>query len=354
MFKLNELARQVDQCKEEIDNRNRNNLYAFSTGAWIISAAIMVASLVLPEYQNLLISHGVLFIYICIMFVIARYCKKKRIARIRSVMYLLMAPLMLSAVVVGTIADPQKPAITILIFLCIIPLFIIDKPWHIILYQLFFGGLFVFCGYLWKDPQVYKNDMFYFPIYFAYIVGANAFILIDKIGSARNFTLVRHESAHDSLTELLNRKSGEKKVRELLKAQVHGTFAIVDLDNFKDINDRYGHQAGDEVLRQAAEAMKSVFRTSDVIWRLGGDEFAIYAVSMLDHEAYQKRFSALLQKMMEISVPSCGIIRVQVSAGCTICLSEEMNFEKIYKSSDDALYEAKNSGKGKIVFSYSR
>ena len=198
------------------------------------------------------------------------------------IMYLCFAPILCMAILLGSFLDPQRPAITIIILLCILPLFIIDKPRNNILYQLFFAGLFVLCSYLAKTENVFQEDMRYFPIYIAYVLGGNYFALADKIESAENYVLVRKEAQHDSLTELLNRKSGEEQVKCFLAENVHGIFSVLDIDNFKMFNDKYGHQVGDDVLCEVAKVMRSVFRTGDVMWRLGGDEFAVYAVNMLD------------------------------------------------------------------------
>ena len=88
-----------------------------------------------------------------------------------------------------------------MIFLCILPLFIIDKPWHIIAYQLFFATVFVVCSRVFKSTAVFLEDIFYLPIYLALGIGANLFSLIDKVESAENFVRIRHVEPDGRLVE---------------------------------------------------------------------------------------------------------------------------------------------------------
>lgn len=346
---LRKLSERADRCAAEIDSRNRRNLVLFSDGALLIAAAAFAASLIWPYYRSFLLSHGLLLLYTVALFFFARFCQQKQLKHIRAAMYLAFAPYMAGAVLLGSFFDPSRPAVTIIIFLCVLPLFIIDKPRRVVAYQAGFAAVFVVCAYFAKPLSVFYDDVFYLPIYLSFGVGANILVMTDKIESAENVVRIRHESEHDALTELLNRKSGEEKLQAMFRAQIHGTFAVADIDNFKSFNDRYGHQAGDAVLCEVSRAMRSVFRASDIIWRLGGDEFAIYAVNMLDPATCRKRFEALTERIAAAQIPPYGTLSIRVSVGCVICRGERLDFEQIYQASDAALYEAKNAGKGTIV-----
>ena len=208
-----DLGVRVDNCAEEVDRRNRKNFLIMSDGALIFAAISFAASLLLPFYRTLAVPHGILFLYSCFLFWAARLCEKEKTGHIRTIMYLCFAPILGMAILLGSFLDPQRSAITIIILLCILPLFIIDKPGRNILYQLLFAGLFVICSYLAKTKNIFQEDMRYFPIYLAYVLGGNYFALADKIESAENYVLVRKEAQHDALTELLNRKSGEEQVK---------------------------------------------------------------------------------------------------------------------------------------------
>ena len=351
MKTLYRLSHQIDEFAEEIDERNRKSFVSFSTGALLLSAIVFLATIFIPLYRPLLLSHGFMLLYSSVLFFLSRWCQQSRIRKIRLCMYLALTPLLAGAVLVGTYFDPKKPAIAIFIYLCIFPLFIIDKPWHIIAYQIFFCLFFILMSYFSKSPELFQDNIQYLPIYLSLDILANIFTLIDRTESAKNYVLLQHESERDSLTQLLNRRSGEERLYALFRSQVHGTFAIIDIDDFKHFNDRYGHQIGDEVLSGLSQAMISVFRASDVTWRLGGDEFAIFAANMLDADTCLRRFTVFQKRVSEIKLPDQVKEPISVSIGCTLCLSEHLDFNEVYSSSDAALYKAKKMGRGKTVIS---
>lgn len=351
MKTLHALNGLVREYAAEIDKRNRSSFVLFSNGALILSALIFSVTLLVPDYRSLMPSHGIIFLYSALLFFFSRWCSQKNDAYIRLEMYLAFVPLLVGAVLLGTVLDPLKPAISIVIYICLLPLFIIDRPDRIIAYQIFFAVVFVIMSRLCKPAQIFRDDTLYLPIYLALGIGTNIFSLMERVESAKNYCLLRHESERDSLTTLLNRKSGEEKLKVLFQSQVHGTFAIVDIDDFKGFNDRYGHQTGDCILQEVSRAILSVFRTSDIVWRLGGDEFAVYAVNMTDAATCIRRFEAVRDRLSAISLPAGVNEKISVSVGCTVCLGEHLNFEEVYKTSDASLYRAKKSGKGRMVIS---
>jgi len=346
---LNSLANRINLCSEEVDNRNRSNLILFSKGALLLATIIICLGLILPYYRWLLLPHSILFIYTALLFFLAKYCQKNKIKHIRAIQYLLFTPLLIGGVLSSSVLDPTQQGITIILFICILPLFIIDNPWRIISYQLLFAGLFVIFAYYFKPYEVFLSDMLYLPIYMAYIIGVNIFVLMEKVSGVENYLLVCKAAEQDTLTELYNRASGELKVKQLLQKNISGSFAILDIDNFKSINDKYGHQLGDEVICKVAQVMHSVFRSTDILWRLGGDEFAIYALDITNPEICQQRFTKLMKLLENLYFPQVGAIRVGISIGCTICKSSNLEFSQLYKSSDEALYESKNNGKGQLI-----
>lgn len=351
MISLQAIAARIDQCGEEIDRRNRKLFFLFAQGAVLFTSALLLFTLVLPAYRGLLIPHFSLWIYTGWLYFFARHCVRCQIRQIRRMQYLGISPLLLAAVALGTYLDPTRQALSILLFLCVFPMFIIDRPKRIISFQLIFAGLFVVCSYFAKSYEIFCEDVLYLPIYLAFDLSAVVYSLTEKVESAEMYLMARRESERDGLTDLLNRKSGEIQVKNLLTSQVYGTFAVIDVDDFKSFNDQYGHQVGDDVLRAVSEALREVFGEDNVVCRLGGDEFAVYAVRVNTDEECRQRFGTLMTRLEKAAVAQFEELRIPVSIGCTICRGGEIEFECIYKKSDMALYEAKSAGKGKIVIS---
>ena len=96
------------------------------------------------------------------------------------------------------------------------------------------------------------------------------------------------------MTGLCNRRSGEKRITELLKKKTGGLLCLIDCDKFKSINDNYGHSVGDKVIIAIAEKLQKTCRDSDVVLRLGGDEFAMFIPGMLEQRVAEKFFERFM------------------------------------------------------------
>ncbi|MCR5303853.1 MAG: GGDEF domain-containing protein, partial [Lachnospiraceae bacterium] len=104
----------------------------------------------------------------------------------------------------------------------------------------------------------------------------------DIVESARERESLQLLANMDIMTGILNRGSGERKVIDAMANLKGGMLCIMDVDNFKRINDRYGHDVGDKVIRGIADALKTTFRDKDIVFRLGGDECAVFAYDVKD------------------------------------------------------------------------
>ena len=155
----------------------------------------------------------------------------------------------------------------------------------------------------------------------------------------------------DRMTGILNRGSGEQRVREKLLTADSGMFCLMDADKFKSINDSFGHAAGDKVIIAIADTLKEIFRDTDVVFRLGGDEFAVFAMDVRDEKAGNMIIDRLFGKIDAIKIPELGDYRISVSLGATL-YSRDMGeaFETLYKRADEATYVSKRSAGNKASF----
>ena len=151
-------------------------------------------------------------------------------------------------------------------------------------------------------------------------------------------------AALDALTGLHNRRSGEQRLaEEISRAQRHGrplTILLLDLNGLKQINDKYGHAAGDEVIRQFAARLIRAIRGSDLAVRLGGDEFLV-----LLPECKPEEVRHVLNRLSGLSVDCNGeSVAVSFSAGWTNFIAGE-TAEELMKRGDEALYANKRAGR---------
>ena len=149
----------------------------------------------------------------------------------------------------------------------------------------------------------------------------------------------------DQMTEVYNRMTTIHLVNDILNADTNASHALVmiDVDDFKLINDTYGHIAGDSVINNIADIVKVSFRSNDVIGRMGGDEFVVLMYGVSDPEIARKKCIFVRDRILsEVSVADK---KVSCSFGIAMAPECGNTFEKLYECADRALYKAKESGK---------
>ncbi len=173
-----------------------------------------------------------------------------------------------------------------------------------------------------------------------------------SIRSNRDTSELREKADTDLLTSLNNKLATERKIREYMLShpEEQGVMMLLDIDNFKKINDTLGHAFGDEVLRSLGNHIGSVFRVTDIIGRTGGDEFMIFLKKMDSDEIICREAGKAADFFDNFEAGGYVKYSATASIGVAVYPREGNNFEKLYKSADEALYEAKRCGKNQIAF----
>jgi diguanylate cyclase (GGDEF)-like protein len=165
---------------------------------------------------------------------------------------------------------------------------------------------------------------------------------------------IRHQAYHDSLTGLPNRASfGEHLDEAMRRAKRAGwplALLFLDLDNFKRVNDSLGHDAGDRVLRVAAERIRRAGREADMLFRMGGDEFTVLLEDVRGPEEAAMVSSRVLEAMAEPLQLQHHEISVTASIGIALYPRDDVVAERLLKSADTAMYRAKELGRNRYAF----
>ncbi|MCB4204407.1 diguanylate cyclase [Deferribacterales bacterium Es71-Z0220] len=170
--------------------------------------------------------------------------------------------------------------------------------------------------------------------------------LENKLKNAYN--KLYNESIHDVLTGVLNRKALMEKIEDYNNKNKSLGIIMIDIDNFKVINDTYGHLVGDQILKEFSAIISNTIRKSDFVGRYGGEEFLAVIPDLDVIEV--KTIAERIRKNIESETFHIGSLSLKITASLGVyVLTEKTKIEDAIKLADDALYEAKKSGKNKVI-----
>jgi len=200
----------------------------------------------------------------------------------------------------------------------------------------------------WVNERVYKLSQLVANI------AANALenaILFESMKSAQEY--FEQVSIRDDLTKLFNRRHFYNRLKEEYSRAIRHneplSLLFIDVDDFKKINDTYGHTAGDNVLKEIGRLLKDAARESDLPARCGGDEFAMLLPNTNSDGAFElaTRVAKLIQSH---GIDDITHEKITTSVGVATCVDKNVpSFEALVKQADDAMYQSKVLGKGKVV-----
>ena len=163
---------------------------------------------------------------------------------------------------------------------------------------------------------------------------------------------LQSKAERDSLTKLLNKNTSRQQVEHRLlnrRAEELAALLIIDLDNFKLVNDCHGHMFGDTVLTQTAAEIRRFFRSDDIIARIGGDEFMVFMSSIPSRELVERRCAGLMDSLCSLfkdRLTDCGL---SCSIGVALSPQHGLSFQDLFQHADLALYRAKAQGKNRCA-----
>lgn len=164
---------------------------------------------------------------------------------------------------------------------------------------------------------------------------------------------LRFKAQRDSLTKMYNKEMTRSLIRSALEtssAQSRHVMFVIDIDNFKTINDTKGHMFGDEVLKAISKRVLAIFRSTDIVGRVGGDEFVVFLQDLGDGYSVKKKaeqIRSVFEKPFEIDGEP---YTVTGSVGISLYPQDATNYGELFKKADEALYSCKRNGKNAVAF----
>ncbi len=341
---------EYDSIRSAREEKNKGILLVTSSLGSVVFLGLLIISLFDKSYSRNTLLYACLFICELLVLLFAWKFLKKKPDLITPITYLSIFAIFAYAIILGTFNSPTITSTTFCVFLIAIPMIIMDRPWRLITFNAVQVVIFCICSYFIKDWSVASVDILN-AISF-YFLGAvlNTYMIKTK---AKELTLrryIEHDRDTDPLTLLYNKAAVSREITNHINEGGTGVFMFVDLDNFKKINDTYGHAVGDDVLHEFGDCIRRVFRHTDILGRFGGDEFIIFLPNPIDDEVVSTRAQELLNLMNENIKIEDDSIDFHASIGIAKCPSNGTTYEDVMAKADQALYYSKKNGKNMYMY----
>lgn len=176
--------------------------------------------------------------------------------------------------------------------------------------------------------------------------------IVSKVRDAEKREALANKADTDLLTGLSNKLATERKIQAYMEehGEQQALMFLLDVDNFKKINDTMGHAFGDEVLSTLGHQLRAQFRASDIVGRIGGDEFMILLKDLKEDAVIQKEAKKLELFFKDFRAGGYVKYSATASIGAAVFPSDAKDFKGLYKAADKALYKAKQRGKNQLAF----
>ncbi len=248
--------------------------------------------------------------------------------------------------------NPGIPATTFIVFLLITPLFMIDKPYFMAIELGAASVVFIVWMHAVKSYEVWRIDVA--NIIMFSIIGFFIHVISNSI-RIREFVLARKLSVQkdtDELTGLKNKGALTGAINKYLTDETKdkGIMFLLDIDNFKSVNDTYGHDVGDSVINQLGVFLEDTFKDEDIVGRFGGDEFIVFIKNTDSPEIAESVAKRIIEGAAKrIKLPDEDKT-ISVSVGIALYHGAEKNYSEIFKKADVALYKTKQDRTLRFAF----
>lgn len=308
-----------------------------------VSGGLFISSCFNELIRNNLFVYLALFVYAIIVTILFFVLKKDSIIP-QFIIYISISLLLLFGCLL-TKNRPSVPATTFFAFLLITPLFMIDKPIFMTIELTVASIIFAIWMYYVKPLEVWQIDLVNLVVFL--VVGIFIHIISNSL-RIREFVLTRKINIQkdiDELTGISNKGAITREINKYLvdETKDKGIMILLDIDYFKTINDKYGHDIGDDVIKQIGAYLNKKFINGEIVGRFGGDEFIIF-IKDTDSIDYASNIALSLYKEINetISLPK-EEDKITISQGVAIYHGEEKNYSEVFKKADIALYKTKDN-----------
>lgn len=334
-----------------VQRTNRNMLTVMSAlAAGLLMMLFTVSFFIEPLEHNRLLYLTFMSIMLLI-FLLARFWLKQHQWAVLPVFYLFLLTAYVFSMILGIPMQKNIPATTFCVLLVVLPMLIIDKPWRISILLFVVGMGYSMAAARVKAADVAALDIVNVISFLILGIAVNYFDMRVKISEAVSRRHIEKERDTDDLTRLLTKAAATREIERFMEEEEDGAvLLLLDIDNFKQVNDLMGHAYGDAVLRKTSECLRIVFRETDILSRFGGDEFVLFLPGVNDRNVVESRVKTLMDMLEMHLTHSEQTVNVTVSVGIAMYPEDAGHYEELFQKADEALYSSKRKGKNCYTF----
>ncbi len=346
-FRINEFSEDVFSINEkEIKEINQDTISVVGLVSSILTGILWFASFFLSQFKENRNLYFLIAIIMIICLLINHFYVKKGNRAGNILIYSMLFSIYMFGILLGSMSLRDENATAICVLLTVLPMFFIAHPMKINLISTVSYVIFYILAIQYKENAIVNHDIINATIYL--ILGY--FVCYYSVRTKLENIIARKELKDqrdiDFLTNLLNRGAAQKRVDDFLESCDRlSVMLLLDIDNFKGVNDTYGHDKGDEILIETALLLASVFEPKGIISRVGGDEFVVFIPEIKDLSELYEKIEKIIKEMKRDIREEGKHCLISASIGIALAPEDGDTFEKIYKSADIAMYNAKKNGK---------
>jgi len=338
--------------EREITRKNLGMLEALSLLiAFLLLLFFLITPIILPHWE--ITPQHILFLPATLIFYIPGvYYQRKAEVSSRSVTLLsigFITVLFFFVALIDILPAADAPG-CFMPYLCVaIPVLFILRPALSLTLFFLFTVIYIVMAAMLKDPFIARYDIFDAVVAYFFSIPISLLILRLRIQDHELSMKYQQLSTRDGLSGILNKAGcteAAERYLQLHRPEVSCALLVLDIDDFKHVNDTYGHFTGDAILQEVGNQLLKAFRSSDIVGRFGGDEFLVLVKDTCDQYMLSEK-CRILQENLYLQTGSVCKVPITCSIGGSIIASGDASFSDLFRQADSALYAAKAAGKNR-------
>ena len=343
-------------AQDEIAVRNIRRIFQCSLICLCLAVFLFVVTPFAYPNWKITAPYYLLTVFLIITLVMSCYFKKKNREQanykwVTTIVIMFYMVLELFLIHIDVVENPNSEAIYFPFVLVVVPILFILPASVTFVINVILELSFVYVAWRVRSTQLVIND--FYTSFFALVLSVIVANLVLNLRCEDNVAKFRYKrlSSIDSLTGTLNKATctalTAEYIRERKQDEEFALF-VLDVDNFKTVNDTLGHQAGDVILQKVGHILLDSFRIEDIVGRVGGDEFMILIKNVSDYSLVETRCTTVNEQLRMIKTGNSGM-EISCSIGAVLIRNNHISYERCFSIADDALYEAKSLGRDRFV-----